>query len=78
MQSCRLVDFQSLVVMTGDLPCGPWVFGRISSAVSDSQDYAAVALDVERCGLMLVGGCVYSISFIIVFETARVRNWPSQ
>lgn len=30
--------------MAGELPCGPWVFGRVSSAVSESQDYAAVAL----------------------------------
>lgn len=79
MQSCRLVDFSEASSHGGgDLPCGPWVFGRVSSAVSDSQDYAAVALDVERCGLMLVGGCVYSISFIIVFETDHVRNCPSQ
>lgn len=61
-------------------PLGVWegLQCRVSSAVSDSQNSAAVALDVERCGLMLVGGCVYNISFIIMFETARVRNCLSQ
>lgn len=77
MQSCHLVDFQRLVVMAGDLPCGPWVFGRVSSAVSESQDYAAVSgSNVERCCLMLVGGCAYNTNFLIVFESARVRNRP--
>lgn len=78
MQSCHLVDFQRLVVMAGDLPCGPWVFGRVSSAVSDNQDYAAVALDGERCCLTLVGGCAYNTNFLVAFETAHVRNCPSQ
>lgn len=78
MQSCHLVDFQKLVVMTWDLPCVPWVFGRVSRAVCDSQDYAPVALDVEGCCLMLVEGCVYNTNFLIVFETAGVRNCPSQ